>query len=210
MEKFKAVEKEMKTKQYSKEGLSAATKLDPKEKEKMDVVDFLSDMVDSLGQQIETAEAEIETAQAGIKKKKSDSSKADRLAELEATVERHKWHLGKLEILLRAVENGSVEVEQVKDIESDIKYYVESNQEVDFVEDEALYDDLNLDEEEGLFGMTNNDDKLSSQDAQSVADDADAEGATATRTVSAPGKPAKSQSVSEGSAPARRSSVQMK
>jgi len=32
METFKAVEKEMKTKAFSKEGLSAAAKLDPKEK----------------------------------------------------------------------------------------------------------------------------------------------------------------------------------
>ena len=101
MEKFKAVEKEMKTKQYSKEGLSAATKLDPKEKEKMEVTDFLGEMVEALGQQIEASEAEADTLQAGLKKKKSDSGKADRLAELERTVERHKWHCGKLEILMR-------------------------------------------------------------------------------------------------------------
>ena len=36
MEKFKAVEKEMKTKAFSKEGLQQAAKQDPKEREKQE------------------------------------------------------------------------------------------------------------------------------------------------------------------------------
>lgn len=207
MEKFKAVEKEMKTKQYSKEGLSAAAKLDPKEKEKMEVGDFLSEMVDKLGQQTEALEAESEVLQAGIKKKKADSGKADRLSELERTMEQHKWHVGKLEILARALENGSVDVDQVKSIEDNIKYYVEQNQEVDFVDDDTLYDDLNLQEEEDLFGMATNEDRDGSQDAQSTQDEpAESE---ASRTTSTSAK-SKSQSMSEGTSQPRRSSVQMK
>jgi len=42
MERFKVVERETKTKAYSKEGLGAATKLDPKEKEKEDITSWLS------------------------------------------------------------------------------------------------------------------------------------------------------------------------
>lgn len=171
MEMFKAVEKEMKTKAFSKEGLSAATKLDPKEREKMEVCSFLSDTVDELGRQIESHEAEADTLRAGLKKKKGDSGRADRLAELERTVERHKWHTSKLEILLRLLENGSVDTEQVKDIEDGIKYYVEQNQEMDFMEDDTLYDDLNLDEEEDFYGLNNENDKMSSQDTASVQDE---------------------------------------
>ena len=208
METFKAVEKEMKTKTYSKEGLSAATKLDPKEKEKMEMQEFLGNMVDSLEQQVEAQEAEAETLQAGLKKKKSDSGKADRVSELERTVERHKWHIGKLEILRRALENGAVEVEQVKDLESDIRYYVDENQEVHFMEDDAIYDHLNLEEEEDVFGMANDNDRNSSQDAQSVQDEP-TDGEPVSRSVSQGGAKAKSQSISE-SAPPRRSSVQMK
>lgn len=208
MEKFKAVEKEMKTKQYSKEGLSAAAKLDPKEKEKMEVGDFLTDMVDKLGQQIEALEAESEVLQAGMKKKKSDGGKADRVGELEKAMERHKWNISKLEILARALENGGVEVEQVKDIEESIRYYVEQNQEVDFVEDEALYDDLNLEEEEDYYGLNKDDDRDGSQDALSTQDEPP-ENDGPHRTSSNSAK-AKSTSVSEGSGPARRSSVQMK
>ena len=49
MEQFKAVEKEMKTKAYSKEGLSSDIKRDPKEKERDELVDFLSDQLDEIG-----------------------------------------------------------------------------------------------------------------------------------------------------------------
>lgn len=207
MEKFKAVEKEMKTKAFSKEGLSAAAKLDPKEKEKIEVAQFLSDMVDELGRQIESQEAEAEALQATLKKGKKDSGKAERMAELERTVERHKWHTGKLEILLRSLENGSVEVEQVKEIDDGIKYYVEQNQEVDFMEDDTIYDDLSLEDEEDQFGIVNENDKLSSQDTQSIQDDQPEH--ETVRTSSAPGAKTKSSSVSETNA-VRRPSVQLK
>jgi CCR4-NOT transcription complex subunit 3 len=175
MEKFKAVEKEMKTKAYSKEGLQAAAKLDPKEREKAELCDFLTAMVDELERQVEQIEAETEGITASQKKGKKDTSKADRLSELERFTERHKWHQGKLELILRAMENGNIETDQVKAIEEDIKYYVENNGEVDFEENEWLYDDLNLEEEEGLFGMGAEMDRVSSQDAQSTAGDGDPE-----------------------------------
>lgn len=171
METFKAVEKEMKTKAFSKEGLSAATKLDPKEKEKLEACNFLSEQVDELGRQIETIETEQETLQAGVKKGKKDTGRADRLSELERVMERHKWHVGKLEIMLRLVENDKITVEEVQQLEDEIKYYVEQNQELDFMENDSLYDDLNLEEEEEMYGITNDNDKVSSQDAQSIQDE---------------------------------------
>ncbi|KAF2138600.1 uncharacterized protein K452DRAFT_353090 [Aplosporella prunicola CBS 121167] len=176
MEKFKAVEKEMKTKAYSKEGLSAASKLDPKEKEKLEVCQFLSDMVDELERQIETTEAETASLQANMKKSRKDTSKAERIAELERTVERHQWHIGKLELLRRSLENDGIELEQVKELDDSIRYYVENNQEVDFMEDDSIYDDLNLQEGEDLYGMTAEADRVSSQDTQSIQDDTPDEG----------------------------------
>lgn len=41
MEQFKVVERETKTKAYSKQGLGAEQKLDPKEKEKEETIDWL-------------------------------------------------------------------------------------------------------------------------------------------------------------------------
>jgi CCR4-NOT transcription complex subunit 3 len=211
MEKFKAVEKEMKTKAFSKEGLSAAAKLDPKEKEKLEICDFLGEMVEELERQIEVTEAEAETLQANMKKGKKDTAKADRIAELERMAERHKWHQGKLELLLRSLENGGVDTDQVKDIEDGIKYYVENNQEVDFMEDDTIYDDLNLDADERMFGLQNEDENLSSQDNQSQHDDTPDLPEPPTKVAQpTPAKLTKQSSVDMPSAQPRRPSVQLK
>jgi CCR4-NOT transcription complex subunit 3 len=173
MEQFKAVEKEMKTKAYSKEGLSAASRLDPKEKEKVETCDFLSNMVDELQQKIEAMEAEEETLHMQVKKGKKDVTKTNRLADLGRLTERHKWHVSRLELLLRALQNGNVDTNQVLDLKESIKYYVEDGHNVDYSgEDETLYDDLNLDgDAEIQFGITGDNDRVSSQDTQSVQED---------------------------------------
>ncbi|CAG8590058.1 1457_t:CDS:10 [Paraglomus brasilianum] len=164
MEKFKACEKEMKTKAYSKEGLSQSAKMDPKEKEKLETTAWLSDMVDQLALQIEAAEAKAESLHAVIKKGRKDQQKLEDLNEAENLVERHKWHTGRLELILRLLENGNITTEQVLDIQEDIKYYAESNQDPDFEEDEHIYDGLNLEEEEEIYGRTG-DDHHSSHDS---------------------------------------------
>ncbi|KAK4100070.1 hypothetical protein N658DRAFT_497784 [Parathielavia hyrcaniae] len=208
MEKFKAVEKAMKTKAYSKEGLSAAAKLDPKEQAKMDASDFLSSMVDELEQQIETLEAESESIQATMKKGKGHAAKAERIAEIERIIERHKWHQGKLELIRRSLENGGVEADQVNELGENIKYYVSDGMNDDFMEDETMYDDLNLQDEEDQYGMNLDNDRGSSQDTQSVQDDAVAE--PEPKPASAPvGKQKSAVDAVVGSA-ARRPSAQLK
>ncbi|KAJ4287085.1 general negative regulator of transcription subunit 5 [Collariella sp. IMI 366227] len=171
MEKFKAVEKAMKTKAYSKEGLSAAAKLDPKEQAKQEASDFLNGVVDELEQQIEILEAEGESIQATMKKGKGQAAKAERIAEIERIIERHKWHQGKLELIRRSLENGGVDTDQVNELEENIKYYVSDGMHDDFMEDEGMYDDLNLEDEEDQYGMNLDNDRVSSQDTQSIQDD---------------------------------------
>ncbi|KAJ5336288.1 uncharacterized protein N7506_004310 [Penicillium brevicompactum] len=173
MEQFKAVEKEMKTKAYSKEGLSAASRLDPKEKERVECSEFLSNMVDELQLKIEALEAEEETLHAQLKKGKKDTKKADRMADISHVTERHKWHVNKLEFLNRSLQNGNLDVGAVQDLKESIKYYVEEGGSLDYSgEDETLYDDLNIGEEiEAQFGMGGEGDRVSSQDAQSVPDE---------------------------------------
>ncbi|KAM4057506.1 NOT2 / NOT3 / NOT5 family protein [Hirsutella rhossiliensis] len=190
MEKFKAVEKAMKTKAYSKEGLSAAAKLDPKEQAKVEAGEFLSSMVDELEQQIEALEAEGESIQATMKKGKNHGSKADRMAEIERTIEQHKWHQGKLELIRRSLENGGIETEQVNELEENIRYYVSDGLHDESIHDEEMYDDLNLDDDEGVFGMNQDTEKNSSLDTQSVQDEAAPE-------VEQPAKPATRRSQRE-------------
>jgi len=59
----------MKTKAYSTVGLISHSKLDPREQQRLDLVQWLQGKVEELQQQVETAEAELETLQAGAKKK---------------------------------------------------------------------------------------------------------------------------------------------
>lgn len=170
MEKFKAVEKLMKTKAFSKEGLSAAATLDPKEKVKIEAGDFLGTQIDELEQRIEALEAEREALQS-VKKSKKSKDNAGRMTEIDDLIEKHKWHQGKLELIRRSLVNGGVEADQVNDIKDAIQYYVQEGESADYVEDDTMYDDLNLDEEEDQFGMVQDNDKVSSQDTQSVQDD---------------------------------------
>ncbi|KKY34495.1 putative ccr4-not transcription subunit 3 [Diaporthe ampelina] len=153
MEKFKAVEKTMKTKAFSKEGLSAAAKLDPKEKAKLEASDFLGSQIDVLEEQIEKMEADMELLQAGMKKgKKAKKDDAESIANIETIIEKHKWHQGKLELIRRSLVNGGVEADQVFDLKDSIRYYVEEGTSQEYMDDEEMYDDLNLEEEEDVFG----------------------------------------------------------
>ena len=125
MELFKACEKEMKTKAFSKEGLSAAVKLDPMDVLKEEMSNFISETVTELGRQIEVAEAEVESLQGGAKKKRGAPN--ERIAEVEALNERRRWHVSRLELILRLLENGQIPPTKVADIQTDVKYFLESN-----------------------------------------------------------------------------------
>ncbi|KAK8069516.1 general negative regulator of transcription subunit 5 [Apiospora phragmitis] len=206
MERFKAVEKAMKTKAYSKEGLSAQAKLDPKEQAKVESSEFLAGMVDELEQQIEALEAESESIHATMKKGKVNTVKADRIAAIEHIIERHKWHQSKMELIRRSLENGGVESDQVTDLEESIRYYVSDGMNDDFVEDEELYDELQLQEDEDVFGMNLDNDRVSSQDTQSIQEEVPE---SEPRPSSLPGKPTRT-AVDAVVAAGRRPSAQLK
>ncbi|ODN91410.1 CCR4-NOT transcription complex subunit 3 [Cryptococcus wingfieldii CBS 7118] len=144
MERFKALEKETKMKAFSKEGLIAQSKLDPAEQAKRDMVDWIGGVTDELSHQIEATEAELEALQQ-TKKKKKEGERQDELEELN---ERREWHIGRLEIVQRMLENGGLQVVDVESIEEDVKYFVEANMEDEFDFDNGIYDELNLQEEE--------------------------------------------------------------
>ncbi|XP_046379033.1 CCR4-NOT transcription complex subunit 3-like isoform X1 [Haliotis rufescens] len=143
MERFKVVERETKTKAYSKEGLGAAAKLDPQTKEKGEITNWLSHMIDNLNVQLDQFESELETLTCTSKRKKTEHEKLD---ELKSWQDRHKVHIQKLEMVMRMVDNDAITPDQIKKIKDDVEYYVESNQEPDFEENMFVYDDLDLEE----------------------------------------------------------------
>ena len=112
MERFKVVERETKTKAYSKEGLTSGQKLDPVEKERSELSQWLNQCIDSLNLQCDQFEAEIETLSAA-KKKKNRNENAEKIEEYQMVHEKHRDHVQKLETLLRMVSNDTVDFSQV-------------------------------------------------------------------------------------------------
>lgn len=148
MERFKVVERETKTKAYSKEGLTNSARLDPAEREKYEVQQWLNQCIDSLNLQVDQFEAEIEGLSGGGKKKKGKNDDNERKEECQMWVEKHRDHIQKLETLLRMLDNDQVKVNSIKEIQEEIDNYIENSQEPDFVENEYIYEDI-----EGLEEM---------------------------------------------------------
>lgn len=177
----------MKTKAFSKEGLIQASKLDPKAQEKLETTEWLKSKVEELLLQVEQAEAEIETLQ-GVQKKKKSGQANSRLEDLEHLNERRKWHISRLELVLRLLDNGSLPADKVNNLKDDVTYFVESNtvslrffvtgivtkfsKEDEFDEDEGIYDELNLDEEEEKFGLHPDESNENDEDSGEESDGA--------------------------------------
>ncbi|WWC91386.1 uncharacterized protein L201_006330 [Kwoniella dendrophila CBS 6074] len=196
MERFKALEKEMKMKAFSKEGLIAQSKLDPAEKARREMIDWVGTTIDELSRQIEQTEAESESLQAATTKKKNKGN--DRLTELEELNERRQWHISKLELCQRMLENNSLPVEDVENVQEDIKYFLEANAEEDFDFDQGIYDELNLQEEEDYIHDYGHVDDSSNVDDASVAD------ITESISTGAPKTPAKEEPPKQKSTPASK------
>ncbi|XP_052000757.1 CCR4-NOT transcription complex subunit 3a [Xyrauchen texanus] len=146
MERFKVVERETKTKAYSKEGLGLAQKVDPAQKEKEETEQWLTNTIDTLNMQVDQFESEVESLSVQTRKKKGDKEKQDRIEELKRLIERHRYHIRMLETILRMLDNDSIQVDAIHKIKDDVEYYIDSSQDPDFEENEFLYDDLDLEE----------------------------------------------------------------
>ncbi|GFY55315.1 CCR4-NOT transcription complex subunit 3 [Trichonephila inaurata madagascariensis] len=174
MERFKVVERETKTKAYSKEGLGAAQKLDPAQKEKDEITNWLAvsailflmskTSIEGLNIQLDQFESEIESLSITLKKKKNDKDKLDRTEELKGWLEKHRYHIKQLETLMRMLDNGTVDVNQIKKIKDDVDYYVESSQDPDFEENEFIYEDLQLEDMQEFLSKA----RLGSDDESSL------------------------------------------
>uniref|UniRef100_A0A0K2V2L9 Putative LOC100749312 [Bombus impatiens] n=1 Tax=Lepeophtheirus salmonis TaxID=72036 RepID=A0A0K2V2L9_LEPSM len=139
MERFKVVERETKTKAYSKEGLTSGLKLDPAEKERYEITSWLKQCIEDLNLQMDGFEAEIESLGTTKKKKNRNDEKIE---EFNIHLDKHRDHVQKLETLLRMLDNETVDMGQIKDIKDDIEYYIENCQDPDFTENECMYDDI--------------------------------------------------------------------
>ncbi len=123
---------------------------------------FLQEAIQELNIQIDKFESDIETLSACLKKKKSDKDvsfsidfgcflypffqKQERLEETKHSIERHKFHIESLEKILRAINNDALDLKTIHNLRADIEYYVESNQDSDFKENELMYEEIDMDD----------------------------------------------------------------
>lgn len=146
MERFKVVERETKTKAYSKEGLVSAAKVDPAQKAKDETRQWMQQMLDTFNIQIDCYESEIESLNSQSRKKKFERDKQDRVDTLKSLLEKHRFHVKNLETLMRMMDNQKIQPDKINVIRDDVEYYLESCTDPDFEDNEFLYEDMGLDE----------------------------------------------------------------
>lgn len=144
MERFKVLERETKTKAYSKEGLGGATKLDPAQREKEEMNQWLSDSIDRLNVQMDKFESDVEANTLALKKKKSDKEKMEKIDELKDRLEKHRYHIYQLETLMRMLDNATIAVDDVRSIRDDLEFYMDATEsnDPDYTENEYMYADI--------------------------------------------------------------------
>eukprot|EP00756_Hemistasia_phaeocysticola_P011352 Hpha_TRINITY_DN15110_c4_g4::TRINITY_DN15110_c4_g4_i1::g.127169::m.127169/K12580/CNOT3, NOT3; CCR4-NOT transcription complex subunit 3 len=138
MEQFKACERDAKIKTYSKVGLSLPHREDPEEAAREKTREWLNTQLCELNTQLEQAEVDI----GGSRKKKGRSAAIAAASGVGERIIRHRFHIGKLEQLLRLLDNEQVTPEDIESIQEGVEEYVQNGQDPDFIEDEELYDEL--------------------------------------------------------------------
>ena len=77
--------------------------------------------------QVEEFDSEIESLQSNVKRKQKPPP---RLAHLEESVTRHKTHIGRLEQIIRLLDNDALQPDEVSQVVNDeIPEYIDRNQE---------------------------------------------------------------------------------
>ncbi|KAL7678130.1 hypothetical protein ACOME3_004359 [Neoechinorhynchus agilis] len=149
MERFKVVEKESKTKAYSKEGLGACQKLDPQEKEKEDAILWITEAIKRMKQNTELLEGQSESmnVRGGKKKKKEDKQTTNRLNELKELIGRNTQHMEGLERALRLVDNDAIDMKRVNELHDDVDLYLNDGPDHDYEDDDLLYQEVSFEED---------------------------------------------------------------
>ena len=144
MERFKVLERETKTKAYSKDGLNNAAAggsrarrnklgggggddgeggdneqyVDPREDpDKKELFTMLDTSLEKLQAQISEMDEKQESIRASGKKKKNSAADTTLLEELSHKVDRHNYHMDQLRIIIDRLENDELEVKLVEDIQ---------------------------------------------------------------------------------------------
>jgi len=143
MQRFKEFERDLKTKAFSTCALARDDDLDIEEAEKIKYQEYLTSTIQILNDQLDELEADIEML--GNKKSLSPDEKS-RSGQLRIWQDRHRWHIKKLELILRALDNDNIDMSDLAVIRESVEVYIDNHQNPDYGHDEGLYDCFDLTE----------------------------------------------------------------
>ncbi|CAH2355487.1 putative general negative regulator of transcription subunit 3 [[Candida] railenensis] len=146
MERYKDVEKSSKMKSYSNQSIMLAA-LEHDENRNLtplglECVEFLETCIEELTEQNEELESEYEKLSQKKTSKKNSSHLDERKADIDTFTAKNNFHVEKMEHCIQFLKRGRIQAELVEFIKDDISFYIESNQEPDFIDDETLYDEI--------------------------------------------------------------------
>ena len=118
------MERETKTKAYSKEGLAQVEKLDPEQQKRADSRKWVEDLKRRLEQQTEELEAEVEEMSST---KRGRQQNSEEIQNKEQVMQDNKWHCDQMDVVIRLLDNDELEADQVDELQEDLEYYFETN-----------------------------------------------------------------------------------
>ncbi|CAK9436156.1 uncharacterized protein LODBEIA_P07140 [Lodderomyces beijingensis] len=153
MDDFKELERNSKIKQFSNEGLEMQQKKaqlsskfgDPEKVQ--EACDYISGIIQQLNDQNDELDREMESLSQQSKKKGSHSVSSS-IEEVKYKIDRNNTHIERLESVVEDLESDKLDPAKIDNIKDDLDYYVEMNQDEDYVEYDEFYDQLEVADDE--------------------------------------------------------------
>lgn len=137
MESFRAIEREMKTKAFSNEGLASAAL----EKAESPTEQWLKEVIEDGRKKIELLEYEAQKANGGrARRGKTQQQKSS----YQLRLEKLQVHFYKWEALLRMVTNEEVDTDEVDELQEQIQKVLEDDVEMEVVDNMSIYDTFDI------------------------------------------------------------------
>ena len=142
MERFKAFERESKTKPFSLVGLAMTDRMDANESKRQEKREQLEEIVDRMNVQAEEFRAEWEALST---KKKRSRDESDRFDQLKRYIDWLAFHIRSLEQVLRRLDNGMIDPDELDSLIDSLNIFMEQFEDPDYYHDDGLYEQYNLD-----------------------------------------------------------------
>ncbi|KPI90013.1 hypothetical protein ABL78_0873 [Leptomonas seymouri] len=136
METFRAIEREMKTKAFSNEGLASAAL----EKAESPTEQWLKEAIEDGRKKIELLEYEAQKANNGRVRRSKTQQKSD----YQLRLEKLQVHFYKWEALLRMVTNEEVDTDEVDELQDPIQKVLDDDADMDVIENMSIYDTFDI------------------------------------------------------------------